>query len=776
MQTDNQPRKITIFMKMMPHQALPVWSGTDVPNQTVAFRTEFTLEILPEQPELLLAADTNVMAWCNGVEAGRGQYPDFPWLKSFTRISLAGKLKTGKNVLAVLAYHVGRDGFSTCMNSTPYMAAAVVDGEQILAVSSPEWRCNEETGWQNGPRALRSGQCCFSTAFDARILSGWTEPDHDDSDWKNAVVSCADLRWRERPVPPCRVGDAIDGTPVKYGTFKRKEDLPDIGRVMVNDQYFYTASMPVSAGDDDGVFAIFDLGKESCGFLTFEVEVPEGAVIDYAHGEHLDDGVVRALIYDRNFAERYIARAGINRHELVFHRCGLRYLQLNISNLNGAPVRIIRAGIRPWDYPLPEAAPFISDDLPSLNLRTVAQRTLELCMHEHYEDCVWREQSMYAYDSRNQALYGHYLWENYDFVDAAYQLLADSYPLGREEMHLMALCAPSTLKLSIPVFSFIWTSAARELYLYSGKRDLFDRNVEMIRDMTEDVFSRRDPATGLYHTGTGKKRWNFYEWSAGLDNWGREAAPGEYHAAYNLYLIEMLDNCAALTDGSEAERYAERADALRKAVHRNFWDAEKNAYATGLDNGVFGPHYHDHIQYLALRNKVVPDAEIQEKLTATLFAGTLIPATLSALPYLVDAVMPLSPEARTYAADLIRRTYGAMVEKGATTLWETAKGADDFGKAGSLCHGWSSLPVYYQGAEILGVRPLSPGFRTFVVRPYADRWTHFAEGEVPTPCGRIRIAWQKRTDGLHLKVHAPAGTDFTVESYPECPVVHVEKF
>ena len=117
-----------------------------------------------------------------------------------------------------------------------------------------------------------------------------------------------------------------------------------------------------------------------------------------------------------------------------------------------------------------------------------------------------------------------------------------------------------------------------------------------------------------------------------------------------------------------------------------------------------------------------------------------------------------------------------MVEKGATTLWETAKGADDFCKAGSLCHGWSSLPVYYQGAEILGVRPLSPGFRTFVVRPYADRWTHFAEGEVPTPCGRIRIAWQKRTDGLHLKVHAPAGTDFTVESYPECPVVHVEKF
>lgn len=37
-------------------------------------------------------------------------------------------------------------------------------------------------------------------------------------------------------------------------------------------------------------------------------------------------------------------------------------------------------------------------------------------MHEHYEDYPWREQALYAFDSRNQALYGYYAFGNYDFA------------------------------------------------------------------------------------------------------------------------------------------------------------------------------------------------------------------------------------------------------------------------------------------------------------------------------------------------------------------------
>lgn len=38
-----------------------------------------------------------------------------------------------------------------------------------------------------------------------------------------------------------------------------------------------------------------------------------------------------------------------------------------------------------------------------------------------------------------------------------------------------------------------------------------------------------------------------------------------------------------------------------------------------------------------------------------------------------------------------------MLKRGADTFWETDKGADDFSRAGSLCHGWSAVPVYMFG-------------------------------------------------------------------------------
>jgi hypothetical protein len=41
----------------------------------------------------------------------------------------------------------------------------------------------------------------------------------------------------------------------------------------------------------------------------------------------------------------------------------------------------------------------------------------------------------------------------------------------------------------------------------------------------------------------------------------------------------------------------------------------------------------------------------------------------------------------------IRQTYEKMIETG--TVWETEIGASDFNNAGSLCHGWSSIPIYY---------------------------------------------------------------------------------
>lgn len=43
----------------------------------------------------------------------------------------------------------------------------------------------------------------------------------------------------------------------------------------------------------------------------------------------------------------------------------------------------------------------------------------------------------------------------------------------------------------------------------------------------------------------------------------------------------------------------------------------------------------------------------------------------------------------------IRQDYEKMLAAGATSVWETTDGASEFDIAGSLCHGWSAIPIGY---------------------------------------------------------------------------------
>ena len=75
---------------------------------------------------------------------------------------------------------------------------------------------------------------------------------------------------------------------------------------------------------------------------------------------------------------------------------------------------------------------------------------------------------------------------------------------------------------------------------------------------------------------------------------------------------------------------------------------------------------------------------------------TIVPNTLSMNSFRFDALLIADKD--TYAPVILSeldREYLRMLRAGATTFWETAIGAEDFDGAGSLCHGWSALPIYY---------------------------------------------------------------------------------
>ena len=72
-----------------------------------------------------------------------------------------------------------------------------------------------------------------------------------------------------------------------------------------------------------------------------------------------------------------------------------------------------------------------------------------------------------------------------------------------------------------------------------------------------------------------------------------------------------------------------------------------------------------------------------------------VKATLVTKPFLYDALLKVSPLYKEYILKDIKKVYGKMLDEGATTFYETELGYKDFDNAGSLCHGWSSMPIFY---------------------------------------------------------------------------------
>jgi hypothetical protein len=786
------------------------WIWTDdtaaLPNQYACFRKTITLDRKPSQAVCYISVDSDYVLYVNGSALSQGQFSDFAERKTYTEVNITRALRTGENVVAVLAYYRGRD-FSTYQAGQPGLLVALhIDGQSV--VSDHSWRARRSPAYRSGDMPVVTVQLAYTIEYDARQDDAWITRAYDDTGWPPArvIAGPVDGYWREvlpRPLPPCTVHPERAVTLVCQGDFLRAGEDGAVAEIMARDAlvtrrqrevfafqqeasplYQYMIPQPGDAlttadsraaellPPDEGAtgrFLLLDLGEEETGFLTFDIDAPAGTILEIAHGEHLDDGRVRMVIEGRNFADCFICADGRNRYTMPFRRLGARYLQVHISNFS-QPVTIRYIGLKPVHYPASAVAPFLSNDSLANRVYAVGERTLRLCMHEHYEDCPWREQALYAGDGRNQALYGYYAFGNYDFAATSYDLLGRSL----RDDYLLELCAPARVPVNIPTYSLQWITALAEHYLFSGDAILVNHYLVQMQAMLDSYSARFDRGTELYLPPEGEGMWYLYDWMDGLAGECPDITYGTRRdAAYNLLFHETLGKYAWLLEMMEEPGRAavvrQQRTALGKAIMATFWDEDEGILASYWDNG--RPyHYAEYIQILALNEHLVPADKILDQVD-TLLGRQLWPITLYTLLYQALAFEQMGPQLRAVMARDIARYWEPMVLAGATSFWETVRGASDFGAgAGSLCHGWSALPVYYYKAWVLGIRPLDPGFSRFRVSPYPDRFFE-AAGEVPTPAGPIHVQWRRGDQGLLLELRGPASLTPCIMPYPEAPIV-----
>ena len=197
--------------------------------------------------------------------------------------------------------------------------------------------------------------------------------------------------------------------------------------------------------------------------------------------------------------------------------------------------------------------------------------------------------------------------------------------------------------------------------------------------------------------------WQFYDREKDLCGDLSRALAGEggpmsnvYEAPLNLFAIlafESAARCAeAVGEATDAARWRRAADAIRSVVRQKFWNAAKQQFETRLGASLAPAELS---QALGLLANAVPEesrAGVIRKLSAP---SDWTKTSLSQSLYKYEALRLAGGEAEQAMLKMMDATWSAMLNEGATSFWEVIEGWKAFYNAGSLCHGWSAIPVYF---------------------------------------------------------------------------------
>ncbi|MBQ7344404.1 MAG: family 78 glycoside hydrolase catalytic domain [Clostridia bacterium] len=612
--------------------------------------------------ELYISSDSNYTVYVNGSLAAFGQYADFPYMKVYDKIDLSRYMRQGKNVIAFRVWYYGIDTASTYYpGSAGLIYSLYFDG--VLSAYSSELAPSRlsPTFVPHKSKSI-TGQLGLTFEYDSKRLDAWMlgEPDGDYPFGPSCEVNVSP-KMRERTCLPTRFGEAYKGREVSGNGI---EPVSKCGK-------------------------IFDLGREAVGFICLKLRTESESPITVAFGEHLADGHVRRKVGGRDFSFTYHPTAGeINYFMNGFRRFGCRYIEL----ISDEPLSDVEVSLRSVVYPVtrleyPENLTVIEE-----KIYDACVYTLECCMHEHYEDCPWREQALYTMDSRNQMLAGYYAFGETLFPKANLELIADDdRPDG-----LLSICYPIKRNMAIPSFSLHFITECEEYLRYSGDEEFIRRIYPKIKK-TLDVFLGKLDTVGLIPPFSGVDMWNFYEWEDGLEGYlgaeRKKLETYEYDLALNTLLSIAISRMIGINDRLrlDSSDLIEKKAALNRAIYSHFYKKEKGLFETRRGTA----HYSRLANSLCILAGV-PSAEECRTIAESLIKdNTLVDASLSMRTFFYDALLAVDKSYSSFVLSDIERVYTPMLKTGNNTVWETELGQSDFSNAGSLCHGWSSIPIYY---------------------------------------------------------------------------------
>jgi len=527
---------------------------------------------------------------------------------------------------------------------------------------------------------------------------------------------------------------ALGDLPTEALTLKNPEGfLNDTGEPLV---------LPIC---ENAMRLLIDFGDEIVGPQTFSLDASEGTIIEVHNFEFIQPDGHHNLPFGMNNSFRYICREGFQEYETLQRR-GFRYSWIIVHG-HTRPVRLFRFAAIMSTYPQRNIGGFHCNDELLNTIWKVGAHTLRCCAEDTYTDCPTYEQTHWVGDARNEALVDWVV--NGDPRLWFHCLLQIGQSL--ERFPITSSHLPSSWENLLPAWSFLWMRSCREYLLYTGDyegaRELLPwikRNVNGIKDhLNKD---------GLFEI----EAWNLFDWAA-MDTPTRGVVTHQ-----NCLAVHGLRDCAELAEwleqGATADEFRKIANELAADINTHLWSDERQAYIDCIHHsGRVSEVYSQQTQTAAVCSGVATGARYTH--CRELVANPPKGFVCAGSPFFAFFMLELFAAEKNWQRILeqIRKDWGFMIAQGATTFWEMWS-LSSGRLTRSHCHGWSSAPTFFLSTGILGIKPLSPGFKRIAISRTAIDLEHI-QGRIPTPYGLIEIRYWHEDGELKSWMNIPGGIE-----------------
>jgi len=704
-----------------------------VPERSLYLRKEFKVNGEVTRARVYVTGLGLYQLWVNGKRVGNDEltpgWTCYPKRVQYQVYDITTLLRSGPNAVGGMLGNgwwggnmagAWKDGPSRLIAQLEF---DYPDGERQTVVTDEAWRAHVSP--------ILEDSHYHGETHDARLeMPGWAEPGFDGGGWTKTAI----------------VDEPIDVLRAQYGpTLQVTEELAPVSVNEVAEGHEHEHEH----GIRKGVY-VYDFGQNMAGRVRLNVQGQAGTRVQLRFAEILlPDG----SIYTDNYrsaraTDVYFCKGqGEETWEPRFTYRGFRYAEL--TGYPGKPDKETLLARVLHSAP-PMAGTFeCSNDLINRVNRNIlwGQRSN---MHSVPTDCPQRDERL-GWTGDAQVFGPTSCW-NMDMAGFYTKWLHDLTDSQAEDGAMTDVAPCLGWKAAAPAWGDVIAVQPWTVYLFYGDTRVIEQNYNATVAWVE--YMRRHAKEGVLYDREG-----YADWVPVVPSPKKPVGAAYYH--YSTKLLAQM--AAAIGRNDDAAKYGALADRIAQAFNEAYLDESTNTYPDNTQTACILPLCFGIVpeeRRAAVFEHLVADIAERDYHLTTGFLGTA---------YLMRTLTDMGGHDIAYRL-AVQRTYpswGHMVEKGGTTIWERWN-SDRYEEVGPGMNSFNHFALgsvgqwYYEALAGINPDPERPGFKHIIIRPRPAGDLTWVRAAYPSMHGLIRSQWRIDSGQFVLDIQIPANTSATV--------------